>query len=221
MLNTYRIVGWMLEQTQGLSAEHWKLILEKLKPNINYVPFEVSSGTIKIIGLVDSLFLQEKADQFKQLSEEWLRLCLSEPQYLEKSEWSLLGELAYIESVSVNHHEKRGLETIQTFKEFADRCDWQLQFTELSPHVYRATLWRRDREAICLPRTYSESGRLFTEIEDVAREMARDFVEYSKGCFNGRPGKSRTELLYAIRQYQQFAAKEEIETLIRLIEMDE
>ena len=210
-----------MESHQGLSIEHWKLMLDRLNPTVDYVPFEVSSGAVKIIGLIDQALLKENELAFKQLREEWTQLCLNEPQYLEKSEWSLLGELAYIESVSVNHHEKRGLETIQTFKEFADRCDWQLQFTELSPHVYRATLWRRDREAICLPRTYSESGRLFTEIEDVAREMARDFVEYSKGCFNGRPGKSRTELLYAIRQYQQFAAKEEIETLIRLIEMDE
>lgn len=220
MTATYRMVGWMVEKNQGLSPKHWRLIIEKLDPTVDCVPFEVSSGTIKIIGLMDQMFLQENEIEFKQLTQEWMQLCENEPRYLEKSEWSFLGEIAYIEAINPNNSEKRGLETIQSFKEFASVCDWQLQFTPISPTTYQATLWRKDREAICLPRTYSESAKLFTEIEDVAREIAGDFIEYSKGHFNGRPGKSRTDLLYAVRQYQQFATKDEIEALIRLIEID-
>lgn len=220
MTKTYRIVGWMMESHQGLSIEHWKLMLDRLNPTVDYVPFEVSSGAVKIIGLIDQALLQENELAFKQLREEWTQLCLNEPQYLEKSEWSLLGELAYIESIALDQSEKREYEKIQTFKEFGSICGWQLQFEGVSEEVYRAKLWKKNREPFYLPRTYSESGRLFTEIEDVAREMAKDLIEYSKGYFNGRPGKTRTELLYAVRQYQQFATKDEIEALIRLIEID-
>lgn len=109
--------------------------------------------------------------------------------------------------------ESKNLDSIQTFEEFAKMCGWKLSFEGRNACLSNSF----HQKLVMINHLYTEMGMLIAEVEDVLKEIARDLVDYSKGCFDGDEIRTREAFLQSIQDYRMFASDQELETLVRLL----
>ena len=84
MKQAYRMVGWMTELERGLTVEEWQEVMNRLNPELEYVPFEVSAENTSVFGLVDQELIEERDCVVERLTIELESLC---------SDWAIESDL--------------------------------------------------------------------------------------------------------------------------------
>ena len=225
MNQTYRIVGWMTELERGLTVEEWQEIMNRLNPELEYLPFEASAENSSIYALIDQVLVEECDDELDNLKAELEELCANWMNESDLHEYPVLGgEVAYVGCSAISLYDVSDLSNVESFEAFAEIQELEMDLTLISfeswGKTYEVVLTNDRGQALEIPDFFvgSEFGEL--TIAYILNHIAEDLVLYKTEEYLalGWEESKIESFLNDIRQYYIFTCEEERDALIRLLE---
>ena len=180
MKQAYRMVGWMTELERGLTVEEWREVMDRLNPELEYVPFEVSAENTSIFGLVDQVLVEEW-DALESLVSELEPLCANWENESDLREYPVLeGEVAYIGSSAISLYNVSDLSVIDSFEAFAEVQEIEMEVTPTSVEAggttYHVVLTNNRGQSLEIPDFFIGSGFSGITITRVCEKPTNLFV---------------------------------------------
>lgn len=225
MKQTYRIVGWMTELERGLTVEEWQEVMNRLNPELEYIPFEVSAENTSIFGLMDQVLVEEWDEVFEKLVSEFEPLCANWANESDLREYPVLEEeVAYIGCSAISLYEVSDLSAIDSFEAFAEVQSVEMEATptsfEAGGNTYHVVLTNNRGQSLEIPDFFVGSRLGELSITHILKHIAEDLALYNTGdyYFLGLDESEIDSFLNYIRKYYIFTYEEEREAMMRLLE---
>ena len=224
MKQTYRIVGWMTELEKGLTVLEWQSVLERLDPELDYVPFEVAENNSVIYGMID----YELAEVCDYKVNKFLRpalapVCENWENESDLCEYPISEDLvAYVGSSFETATEDCQLSHVDSFEQFVVEqgltMEAKLIYRNSNGTGYRVELFNEREQRLEIPDYFLGYSLGDLKTEYVLEDIASDLANYHHHSYDDWSDSMQQEFFQSIRNYYIFTNQEERETLLRLLE---